>query len=161
MDELLEYRARKLLGGGDYGKGKDHFFRGNYKEAADLFRAALRGAGQSNLGVDFYRYLSSALLHTKQYQEALDALAQIPENNLEGQEYYMAALGKKGLGDLNEAQANIELAIDKNHSKSIYHITKMRIIKQTGSRDALSDAIQQYEDLFRNNRGEDSPLGQD
>ena len=161
LDDLLDYRNEQVRNGDDYSKGKDHFFHGRYEEAASFFQAALRGAGQSNLGVDFYRFLSSALLHTKQYQEALDALAQIPENNLEGQEYYMAALGKKGLGDLNEAQANIELAIDKNHSRAIYHITKMAIVQQTGGRDALSDAIQQYEDLFRNNRGEDSPLGQD
>ena len=160
LDAWLEYRSEQLRGAGYYGQGKDHFFHGRYEEAADHFLAALRKPDQG-LDVDFYRFLSSALLRMERYQDALDALAQIPENSVEGQEYYMSALCKKGLGNLNGARADINLAIGKNDSRSIYYITEMVIAQQAGDRAALSSATQRYQNLFRSKRGEDSPLGRD
>ena len=162
LDDLLAYRSRKLLGSGDYGKGKDHFFHGRYEEAASLFRAALRGTGQSNPSIDALRFWSSALLHTKQYQEALDALAEIPRENRTDEDHYMAALGRQGLKDLPRALAHIEQAITDNHFRALYHIKELQIIRQAGKDDAVHWSKQRnYEKLFHNIRGEDSPLGRD
>lgn len=162
LDELLEYRAKQLRSGDNYSQGRALFFSGSYKEATDLFQAALRSAGRPDLGVGFYRFLSSSLLRTKKQGDALEALMRIPRHFWESEEYYMSALCKQQLGDLSGALADIERARVRNTSRSIYYITEIQIVQQMGGNNAGLDAMQRnYEDLFRNKRGEDSPLGLD
>lgn len=160
LNARLAYRSEQLRGGGYYGQGKDHFFHGRYEEAADHFLAALRKLGKG-LDFDFYRFLSSAWLRTSRPEDALDALERIPRHLWEGQDYYMSALGNQELLRLRKALDDIDRAIVANPLRSIYYITRILIIKQIGADKPLSDAIQQYQDLFHSKYGENSPLGQD
>ena len=73
----------------------------------------------------------------------------------------MAALGKQKLGDFDEAQAEIELAIDKNHFRSVYYTIAILLAKQAGDRTAWHNAMRRYQNLFHCKRSEDNPLGRD
>lgn len=162
LDAWLDNRSERLKGAGYYGQGKEHFFYGSYGKAAGLFQAALRMVGRSNLGIDFYRFLSSSLLHTKQYRDALGEIAKIPRTNWTDKEHYMAALGEQGRKDFSGALVDIKQAITSNPSRALYYIKELKIMKQAEKDDALHWSKQRsYEKLFHNIRGEDSPLGQD
>ena len=160
LNALLTYRSEKLQGGDDYDKGRDYFFHGQYAKAIDHFRAATPNPGKIP-GVNLRRFLSSALLRTEQPRKALAELAKIPGNNWDAEDHYMAAQSKRKLGIFDEAQAEIELAIDKNHFRSVYYTTAILLAKQAGDRTARLNAMLRYQNLFQCKRGEDSPLGRD
>lgn len=161
LDELLLYRAKLLQqDGSDFSKAKEHFFRGYYEEAAGLLLAVLEEKDPAKLGIDFHRFLTAALLRTERYQEAIDALARIPEEDWTDEELYVAALSKQGLGDFSGAMVDIEKAIAGNHSRSNYYITMMQIAEQAGRPDALLATKRDLEKFFRSKHGKDSPLGQ-
>lgn len=160
LDERLKYRSKKLQGGDYYDKGRDCFFHGHYEKAIGHFRAATPKPGKIP-GINFHRFLSSALLRTEHLPEALEELAKIPGNNWNAEDHYMAALGKQKLGNFDEAQAEIELAMDKNHFRSVYYTTAILLAEQAGDRTAWHNAMRRYQNLFHCKRSEDSPLGRD
>lgn len=160
LKALLTYRSEKLQGGDDYDKGRDCFFHGQYEKAIGHFRAAAPNPGRIP-GVNLRRFLSSALLRTEQPRKALAELAKIPGNNWDAEDHYMAAKSKQKLEIFDEAQAEIELAIDKNHFRSVYYTTAILLAQQAGDRTAWHNAMRRYQNLFQCKRGEDSPLGRD
>ena len=147
LDDLIDY-CRKLLqqDASDYNRGRWAFFNRRYEEAVEHFLAAQKRQHPEN--VDCLRFLSSALLRTGRYQDAINTLASMPGDEQADEEYYMDALSRQGLKDFSGALFAMEDAIKNNRFRSAYHFANMQIAEQAKDPRALHSAIQLYGAAF-------------
>ena len=158
LADLQDYHDKRLeQGDSKYNEGRKCFFLGNYEEAAECFLDVQKR--RNPLDVEFLRFLSSALLHTKRYRGTLATLAKIPEEEWADEERYMAARSNQELGKFSRALYDIEMAINSNRLRSTYHLTNIEIAEQAKRKDAIHSARERYEDLFHNMQGKSGPLG--